>query len=992
MLDRQSSDRSGQALLIQTAIGMAAIVLIAVIWMFTLTLTSADEREAKAWLQTSMDNLAQSVEWQVETTLQQTEDLLGQAAHDWHEDPARFDAAKWLADHDSAGDPGFQLVEIGADGVVKSASLPILVGRNLSRASMFTDLSDAIVASGKDVVVTQGGGAGQFNVLHRLRNSDGAAAGFLLVSFDPWRGMQDLPRWDLGKAGLIALLRKDGDARVLVPAGRVVQLQPGGAQALFDAAGDAPRGSWVGQLLPDGMARRIQFHRFRDFNLLLVIGIGDEEALGPTHARNTDVLAFAGVVSLALLVASVLLILQVSASRRREERLALDRATIELAYTELAQAKANAEAKTSELQATLAGMTDGVMMLDADLRLVNWNERFPERTGIRRDVLRVGQKMEVLLRAQAEAGEFGDVEVEPEVARRLADLRVATGTIVTERTRPNGTTVELRRSRLPTGGLVTLYTDISARKRAAEAQQEAIRLAGEAAEQKSRFVAIVSHEIRTPLNAVINCLGLLDESELAPAQRRLADTAREAGEALMELVNDILELSNAEAGKLELRPSVFELQPLLEGVRAMFQVPAGKRGVRLVLDVSSELPRQIRADSGRLRQVMMNLVSNAGKFSSPGVVSIRANMIEAEGKPVLSLAVQDQGPAISAEDAAKLFVPFSRLRNARSSGAPGTGLGLAICERLVRAMGGRIGLRLAPTGGNEFHVDLPLEAVAPQARVVSSGEIVSLVQRPRARLLIVEDIPANHLVAATLLRREGFKVDVAESGPAGIALVQRVPYDLVFMDLIMPDMDGLEATRRIRALSGPMADLPIVALTATTSNDDRTRCMSAGMDDMLGKPIRPAALYATIQRYLGNVRRGSQGGMLAEPGRGSELPHADTGVIIDDSRLVELRRGLSPATLLSLVEQCLGDMRERIPVLRTALATDDAKAIEAAAHALGGLAASYALVAIERRMRRIIRLARTGQISEARSAADGMEGDLAVAAETIRLQLRAAVA
>ena len=992
MLDRQSSDRTGQALLIQTAIGMVAIVLIAVIWMFTLTLTRADEREAVAWLRSSMNNLALSVEWQVESTLQQTQDLVGQAAHDWAKDPDRFDADTWLADHDSAGDPGFQMVKIGIDGVVQSSSMPILIGRNLSHDRVFTDLTSSILANAQDDLVTQGRGAGQFNVLRRLRDKSGQAVGYLLVSFDPWRGMQDLPRWDLGKSGLIALLRDNGDARVLVPAGVPTQIQPSDAHALFAAAGGESDGTWIGKLLADGVVRRIQYHRLRDFDLMLVIGTGEVESLGPTHARNNGVTTFAALVSLALVVAAILLILQVSASRRREERLALDRSTIELAYTELAQAKANAEAKTNELQATLAGMTDGVMMLDADMRLVNWNERFSERIGLRRDVLRVGQKMEVLLRAQAEAGEFGEVDIDTEVARRMADMRATTGTVVIERQRPNGVTVELRRSRLPPGGLVTLYTDITARKRAVEAQQEAIRLAGEAAEQKSRFVAIVSHEIRTPLNAVINCLGLLDESELAPAQRRLADTAREAGEALMELVNDILELSNAEAGKLELRPSVFELQPLLEGVRAMFQMQAGKRGVRLVLDVSPELPRQIRADSGRLRQVMMNLVSNAGKFSSPGVVSIKATMMLADGKPMLSMAVQDQGPAITPEDAAKLFVPFSRLRNARSSGAPGTGLGLAICDRLVRAMGGRIGLRLAPTGGNEFHVDLPLEAVAPQARVAVAGDVVSLIQRPRARILIVEDIPANHLVAATLLRREGFKVDVAESGPAGIAMVQRVPYDLVFMDLIMPDMDGLEATRRIRALSGPMADLPIVALTATTSNDDRTRCLSAGMDDMLGKPIRPVALFSTVQRYLGNVRRPGAGASAAEPGRGYESQNAESGAIIDDSRLVELRRGLSPATLLSLVEQCLGDMRERIPVLRTALAGGDPKAIEAGAHALGGLAASYALAAIERRMRRIIRLARAGQITEAQSAAEGMEGDLAVATETIRLLLRAAVA
>jgi signal transduction histidine kinase/CheY-like chemotaxis protein len=597
--------------------------------------------------------------------------------------------------------------------------------------------------------------------------------------------------------------------------------------------------------------------------------------------------------------------------------------------------------------------------------------------------------MEVVLRAQANLGEFGSVNLEEEVRRRMALMRSTRGTVVIERVRPNGTALELRRSRLPGGGLVTLYIDVSARKRAEEALAAAVRLAEEAADQKSRFVAIVSHEIRTPLNAVINCLGLLDESDLAPSQRRLADTAREAGEALMELVNDILELSNAEAGKLELRPSVFELPPLLEGVRSMFQGNAGKRGVKLVLEVASTLPRQIRADSGRLRQVMMNLVSNAGKFSSPGAVTIRAGMVEEDQRPMLRLAVEDQGPAIPASEAAKLFVPFSRLRNARTSGAPGTGLGLAICDRLAKLMGGRVELQVAATGGNEFALLIPLEAAdMKQSLLPIAQSEVSLVQRPRARILIVEDIPANHLVAATLLRREGFKVDVAEAGAIAIAMVQRMPYDLVLMDLIMPEMDGLEATRRIRALQGQPTRLPVIALTATTSADDRVRCIAAGMDDMLGKPIRPSALFGTVGRSLSHMARTAQDAVEIP------LPLSDyeTAPILDEVRLAELAQGLAPATVASLVDQCLDDMRQRMPHLRAVLGGTDARAIEIAAHALSGMSASYGFASLESRMRAIIRYARAGDFAEAAKAGVGMEGDLAVAAEAVHLHLRAIVA
>jgi signal transduction histidine kinase/FixJ family two-component response regulator len=987
MHDRASAGRKGQALLIQTAIGVVVVALIAATWVFTLAFTDADEREAEARLQAGLTNLNEAVQWQVEQSKLHAQHSLDAAVAAWSADPAYFDAGIWLATHNDTSDPDMRLVQIDIVGHVRTASQPDLAGQDWEKLPIFAGIArrDKLPADGN--LISKGANTGEINLIRRLELPDGGYAGTLVLTFDPWRGMRDLQRFDLGDHGLIALLRQDGATRVLLPVGQTTAAPVTDDVAqLFGTAMHSPGSNWEGTLLQDGVQRQVHFTRLKDIDLVLVDGIGHDEAMRPTTDRSQAVLIFAAVVSLLLGGGAVLLIAQIGASRRREERLSADRSLIEAAYGELARAKGNAEAKSAEIEATLAGMTDGVMMLDADLRLVNWNARFAERTGVPRDMLRVGQNMEVILRAQAQRGEFGDVDVEQEVRRRVSDLRATRGTVVVERVRPDGSATELRRSRLPSGGMVTLYIDTSARKHAADALAAAVRMAEEAADHKSRFVAIVSHEIRTPLNAVINCLGLLDESDLSASQRRLADTAREAGEALMELVNDILELSNAEAGKLELRPSVFELVPLLEGVRAMFQGLANKRGIRLELDVAPDLPRQVRADSGRLRQVMMNLVSNAAKFSAPGVVVIKATAKTGGERTMLALSVQDQGPAIPAEEAAKLFVPFSRLKNARSSGAPGTGLGLAICERLTRLMGGQIALGLAPSGGNDFEMTLPLEVAAVPRRELPAPEAVSLIQRPRARILVVEDIPANHLVAATLLRREGFRVDVAESGAAAIAMVQHMPYDLVLMDLIMPEMDGLEATSRIRALAGQPCRLPIVALTATTSTEDRLRCLAAGMDDMLGKPIRPAALFSTVQAFLSPIPRARTAEEEAGPAANDAAP------ILDAGRLNELAHGLPPAVVLSLVEQCLMDMRARLPQLRAALASGDARAIEVAAHALSGMSASYGFAALEARMRRIIRHARAGELAAAKLAGEGMEGDLAVASEAIQLHLRAAVA
>jgi len=988
MLEPQA-ERRGRALLIETATGIVVAVLIAVTWMFTLAFTHADEREAERWLASSLADLSGSVQWQMQQSTRRGLVLLDEADTEWVRDPSEFNAGEWSLAHGSDLDPNLQIIQLDVTGRVRTATDPEMIGRDFSREARFVDFARSMHPFGKNGAIGLGASPGEMLISRPLMWPDGTEAGTLLIDFDPWRGMTDLPQWKLGQNGIIALLRKNGGARILLPTSEIGEPDRAQVLSVFDSAAATHEGTWTGPLLQDKIDRDVYFTRLYDLDLVLLIGVGRQDALAPTLNRSEAVKIFAGVVSILLAFGAYLVIRQVDFARRREERLAEDRNLIEIAYGELAMAKSNSERKSAEIEATLAGMTDGVMMLDSDMRLVNWNDRYPERVGIPRNILRVGQSIEEVLRHQASYGEFGDADAEFEVLRRVAAMRSIRASSTIERLRPDGSTIEMRRSRMPDGGLVTLYIDISTRKQAEAAMLEAQRIAEEATQQKSRFVAIVSHEIRTPLNAVINCLGLLDESELSSAQRRLANTAREAGEALMELVNDILELSNAESGKVQLRPAVFELTPLMEGVRSMFQPGATKRGIRIVLDIAPELPRQIKSDPGRLRQVMMNLVSNAAKFSSPGVVTIRAEMKLIGGmKPMLQILVQDQGPAIPAEEASKLFVPFSRLSNARNSGAPGTGLGLAICERLTRAMGGELGLRGAPSGGNEFWFILPLEAaVAPARNALPVANKISLIQRPRARILIVEDIPANHLVAATLLRREGFRVDVAESGPAGIAMVQSMPYDLVFMDLIMPDMDGLEATRRIRALPGLASRLPIVALTATTSADDRTRCIAAGMDDMLGKPIRPAALFELVNSYLGSPTRMARASEAPVP-----LAANDSMDVIDDVRLSELRQGLPPAVVMSLVDQCLGDIRQRLPALKTALAGGEAKPIEHAAHALGGMAASYGMAAFDSRMRRIIRHARAGEIEAARSAGEGAEGDFAVAAETIKLHLRDAVA
>ena len=519
--------------------------------------------------------------------------------------------------------------------------------------------------------------------------------------------------------------------------------------------------------------------------------------------------------------------------------------------------------------------------------------------------------------------------------------------------------------------------------------QSARGFAEEVSEQKTRFVAIVSHELRTPLSAVINSLTLLDRSGLMPAQQRFANTARQAGDALLGLVNDILELSKMEAGHLAMRPTSFDIHPVLEGVQDMFRIDAEGRGVRIVLDVGEAVPARIRTDCGRLRQVLMNLVSNAAKFSLPGDVTIHAAVAAAsDHEQFLLLAVRDQGPLIAEAEAARLFKPFSRLDSAYDAGTPGTGLGLAICQRLVRLMGGDIGVRAAPRGlapaaaGNEFWLTLPLVLLAAPAAAGPDDHLVGMVHRPpalrRAVVLVVEDVAANQMLAATMLRQEGHRVDAARSGHEALMMIATQPYDIVLMDLVMPGMSGQEAARQIRAMGGPAARMAIVALTGNVALEDKESCIDAGMDDLVAKPMSLRQMHEALARIL--ARRPH-----ADPVRNTL---AGDPSVVDLQRFADLRRGMSAATLASIVEQCLSDMRERLPDLHDALSCGRLDAIEETAHALAGLAASYGLTSIERKMKRVMSAARRADPVSATVAADDLAGELARASAAIRLLVR----
>ena len=404
-------------------------------------------------------------------------------------------------------------------------------------------------------------------------------------------------------------------------------------------------------------------------------------------------------------------------------------------------------------------------------------------------------------------------------------------------------------------GLVTFESYVDAREKVITKQSRAmVELAESANRAKNLFLASMSHEIRTPIQAITGMGELLMESALSREDKKQVEIINRAGESLLALVNDILDLSKIEAGQFELERQSMSLHGVVENTARILTHRAKDKGLRLTWEVKDEVPELITGDPNRLRQVLLNLVGNAIKFTSSGDVHIQANA--RKGK--LQVSVSDTGIGIAEEQQEIIFEPFTQSNASASRQHGGTGLGLAICRQLVEMMGGRISVDSLVGKGSTFHIEWPLEPIAgiqrqkgkadPSGNLEGSLPQSSTHNRSR-KILLAEDTPENRLVIQAFLKSSPWQVDFAKDGSEALLKFIGNPYDLVLMDVEMPIMDGYAATRAIRGweCQHDRARTPIIALTAHAMREHRERSLEAGCDGHLIKPIRKDRLIQSVQ-------------------------------------------------------------------------------------------------------------------------------------------------